>query len=113
MAKKKPLILRRHHIIMHALRKKPQPQSKKPSQTIAKTNLLLLPLVIALVWLAIIKYSESQAIAGGLSPPNTIPIITGIFIFTFGYFIFLVLMFNEDLREAFKAKRRALRHSIK
>ncbi|MBW2980440.1 hypothetical protein KY360_03425 [Candidatus Woesearchaeota archaeon] len=78
---------------------------KKMSTIIA----LLMPLIIAMVWLIyVIVSSKTFTLAGGarLAPiRDTTPLIIGLCVFIGGYMLFMFMMFSEDIKEMFSKKK--------
>lgn len=69
---------------------------------------LLMPLVIAIIWLVyVIVANKTFTLAGGaqLAPvKDTAPLVIGLSLFAAGYILFMLLMFSEDIKEMFVKK---------
>ncbi len=63
----------------------------------------LLPLMLSVVWLAILSVKPAGVAA--LSPATSTPLVIGLVIFTVGYVAFLSMMFSEDIKEWYEHLR--------
>ena len=71
-----------------------------------KVIALLMPLVIAIIWLIIIVSSNRTILLGDggaqLAPiSDTEPLIIGLSVFVVGYMLFMVMMFYDDINTFF------------
>ncbi len=71
-----------------------------------KKMVLFLPILLSLSWIFYLQYAQNSYIKYGysgefLAPPNIMPLMTALIIFTIGYILFLLLMFSENIEEFF------------
>ncbi len=83
-----------------------QPENSKMG--FGKRIVLSLPLVMSIGWMTYIQIKKNTPIIGDelLSPADSGMLITALSIFTMGYFLFLLLMFSEDIRGFFARKHK-------
>ena len=87
--------------------------AEKRKESIIKSIILFLPLVLSVGWVIQIKLSQKFGpIVGGemFSPIETQPLLVSLALFIIGYILFLFLMFSDDIRAFFWA-RKPKRHS--
>jgi len=79
----------------------------RPEMGFGKKLILSLPLVLSIGWIVHIRIRRSLPVGDELlAPADSGMLIMSLSIFTIGYFLFLLLMFSEDIKQFFSRKHK-------
>lgn len=87
--------------------KKGEALKHKPKMESWKKVILALPVMLSVSWIVYLQYNHYSYSYYGmemLAPADTTPLVIALIIFTFGYIIFLLMMFSENIKEFFARK---------
>ena len=80
----------------------------EPKMCFGKRLVLSLPLLLSMGWITYIQVGKSTIQPGNelLAPADSGMLLMALSIFTVGYFLFLLLMFSEDIKKFFSKKHK-------